>query len=380
LIEGKFNPIELLENKRKLLLEFGSRLSESQRIKVLNDPHAKRSPRWCGMTIHVTINCPFGCVYCYIEDMGFKFGNPKPYPLSGAELVYALLNNKYFLPGKFGTLIAVGSVSEPFIFPNKALEYLENLAELGNPIQFSTKQYISSSLAEKIANISKEKGAPINPLVTIITLSKANTLEKYAPSPEKRLDSIKNLRDAGLKPVLFLRPVIPGINDREILDVLKAAKDAGAYGVVIGGFRVTMKILNRLKEAGLDVFEIVRRMKIIDNKQRLVPFPEKKRIIEQSRKIGLIPWASTCCANAWNANVPCPSVCFIDGKCTRCPNACHFLRDSPDENLVMEALKRLGIKAKIRNKFVLIDKSEERQIEFLVRTISRRGVKFVKLR
>jgi len=271
-----------------------------------------------------------------------------------------------------GTLIAIGSVSEPFIFLNDALDKIEWLARLRNPIQFSTKQYIPASYAEKLKEISERYNTPISPLVTIITLENPDSLEKNAPSPEKRFDSIKNLRDAGLFPILFLRPLIPGVNLHEVNDILIKAKRSGAIGAVVGGFRVTVRILKRLKDHGVDVSEIEKRMKIIDNIQRSVPIPEKRSIIKKIKELGMIPWASACCANSWNAKVPCPSACFIRGPCTKCPNNCSYPRDVPDANEVELALLKLGVRVKVRGTKVILENYPFRGVEMLVRNISRR--------
>ncbi len=368
----RVSPLELIENKLRLLREFNNSLSPGQKERVINDSHVKRNVRWCGLTVHFTINCPFQCSYCYIEDMGFSFSNPKPYPLSGRELAFALLLNPRFLPGRTGTLLAIGAVSEPFIFFNNALDKLEWLAKLGNPIQFSTKQYISSVMAEKIKNISSKYNTPISPLVTIISFEFSDLLENKAPNPEKRLDSIKNLRDAGLSPILFLRPLIPGVNLHEVDSILTAAKKAGAVGAVIGSFRITLKILQRLESIDINVKQIKRRIKRIDNVQRSIPLPEKKLILKKIRDYGLIPWASACCANSWTANVPCPSACFINGPCTNCPNNCNYPRDVPDDKDVAQALVRLGIKIKVKGSNVLLLNYPFRGVEMTVRNISRR--------
>ncbi len=370
----KVNPLELISKKQELLLEFSELLTDSEKLRALNDPHSKKPPRWCGITVHFTVNCPFRCAYCYIEDMGFSFNDPRPYSLSGKELAYALLSNPTFLLGRTGTLLAIGAVSEPFIFFNEALDKISWLARLGNPIQFSTKQYISSSLAQKLANISLEYNAPISPLITIITLQNYDALEKYAPPPEKRFDSIKNLRDAGLRPVLFLRPIIPGVNLNEIEKIVRKAKDSGAVGVVVGGFRVTTKILERLESEGINTREIKARLKKIDDVQRNVPLPEKKNILRQIRVVGLIPWASACCANSWNANVPCPSACFISGPCTKCPNMCSYPNDCPDAKLVEDALLKLGVKVRVHGSKVKLLNYPFKGVEMLVRNISRRPV------
>ena len=367
-------PLYLIEKRKELLETFKEDLPEKSLKKARKDSLTKRSPRWCGITIHVTINCPFACAYCYIESMGFSFSDPKPYPLTGKELVFALLNNPAFFPTRYGTLLAMGAVSEPLIFMNKFLEYVESLSELGNPIQFSTKQFISSHLARKLRNIVENKNISLSPLITVITINKADTLEKRAPKPEKRFDSMKNLADEGFKPILFLRPIIPGINDMEINTIIKKAKDSGAIGVVVGGFRATKSILIKLDSLRLDTSEVRRRVKIIKEKQISVPFPEKAKILNSARDIGIIPWATACCANSYTAKIPCPSVCFIDGPCTKCPNNCDYKRDSADVTELRKALGILNIDAKIRDRTIVIKSRPFRGTDFAVRVLSRRKV------
>lgn len=372
----KPKPLELIKKKRELIKVYESQLPDESITRAKNDPHSKRPPRWCGITVHVAHNCPYKCIYCYIQDMGFKHTKPKPYPLNGKELVLALLYNKAFFPGTTGTLIAIGSVSEPLAVPDHFLEYLTEISKLGNPIQFSTKAYIGKKMAEKIKEIEKGYVSKINPLVTIITLKHDKELEPFAPSATKRLETISNLREVGLRPVLFLRPIIPGINTGEIKEIMLAAKEAGAIGVVLGSFRITKRILSNLREAGFDTTEVEKRLRIIDDKQRAVPLPEKEDYVKLARNIGLIPWKSACCANSWNSGVPCASACFIDGPTTRCPNLCEYPRNSADEKELTEALNILGIKHLIKGKYVKILNYPFPGVEFAVRTLGRRGVIF----
>ena len=358
-----------------MLNRYEKDLDEKEKAKAVTDSHASRSPRWCGITVHVGINCPYSCAYCYIEDMGFKHNDWKPYPLSGKELAYAILNNPAFFPGKLGTLIAIGSITEPLVNREHFLEYLENLAKLGNPIQFSTKSYIDEKLAHRINEIKTFYPSEINPLITIVTLENYKSLEKGAPPPDKRLKTIENLADVGLKPVLFLRPIMPGINTHEIKQILVEAKEHGAFGVVFGSLRVTKRIIEKLENAGFDTREIAERVRKIDDKQRSINLPEKEDYIKLARSAGLIPWKSTCCANSWNSGVPCPSVCFIDGPTTRCPNLCSYPRNSASEETIMEALPKLGLKFKIKGKYIVVKNKPFKGVEFAVRTLTRRAVK-----
>ena len=166
---------------------------------------------------------------------------------------------------------------------------------------------------------------------------------------------------------------MPGINDHEIPNILKAAKDAGAFGVVFGSFRVTKRILTKLMDAGLNVEALRRRVRKIDDKQRAIHLPEKPEYIKLARKIGLIPWNSACCANSWNAGVPCASACFIDGPTTRCPNLCSFPKNSADEDEIVKTLNQLGIKFQIKGKFIKLLNYPFPGAEFAVRTLTRRA-------
>jgi len=357
--------------------------------KAKADPHAKRRPRPCGLTIHSAIGCPNKCSYCYIQDMGFDFTEAKPYGLNGRELVYSLLSNPYFLPSRWGTFLAFGSISDPFNrnVISKTLEYFKAIEHLGNPCQFSTKAYISSENAKKISKMK----IPINPLITIVTLKKAAQIEAKAPTVWKRLETIKNLSKNKLKPMLFLRPIIPGITDNEFDEIFKEAKRAGAVGVVIGGLRVTKRIIERLKKSGINIKPILQRLKKkqLTEKQVYIKISDLKvEAIEIAKKHGLIPFNSACCANAYNANVPCINLCWLKGQCTNCPNNCpskipqiekedvqeifrSIMKTKADEIIVSES--KIQIKMKIN-----IKKKELEILKYNLQTILRRKIEIQK--
>lgn len=300
----------LLEEKIKLRDTVGVLLSESERVFAVRDFHAKRPPRPCGITVHTAIGCIYQCKYCYIYDMGFK-REVKPYPLTGLQLVYALLSNKYFIPGLRGTYLAIGSISEPFhpLIVDKTLEYVECFYRyLNNPVQFSTKAYINKQVAVKLANLSSKR---ISPLVTIVTLSESRNLEPYAPSPEKRFESIRNMRETGLKPFLFLRPIIPGLTEREYKEIIDLAAEYGAIGVIAGGLRVTKRILRELREIGVDTSIIHKRLEIPVEKMRegvqydVYTSDIKAEISDYVRHKGLLFFPSACMANLYTHNISC---------------------------------------------------------------------------
>jgi DNA repair photolyase len=66
--------------------------------------------------------------------------------------------------------------------------------------------------------------------VSITTLDGklARSMEPRASTPNKRLRAIEELSKAGIPTVVMMGPIIPGLNDHEIENILKAAHAAGA--------------------------------------------------------------------------------------------------------------------------------------------------------
>ncbi|CCC80992.1 conserved hypothetical protein [Thermoproteus tenax Kra 1] len=219
---------EALRRLRELLKDVG---------RAERDHHARRPPRPCGITVHTGVGCPLACAYCYIYDMGFP-GAVKPYPLAPLEMAYALAANPYVAVGERGTLVAVGSVTEPFLPETRglALGYIAAIAEsLGNPIQVSTKYPPPAELARYSADV-------------LISVTDAEgRLEPRAPKPVERIKGAEELIKRGGSVALFVRPVVPGVTDRDIERLLALAWDAGIRRVIFGTLRVTSGIAARLR-------------------------------------------------------------------------------------------------------------------------------------
>lgn len=380
---------DIITLKNELIKEL-EKFFTKDRLKVIRkDAHAKRLPIACGITVHMGHNCPFSCAYCYIEEMGFKFSETVPYPLSGKEIALALLYNPAFVPGKMGTFIALGSVADPF-YPtvkDKTLEFIETVANyLKNPVQFSTKMLIDSETASKLKE--KSNGSSVSPLVTIVSLKEAKKLEPKAPSPSLRFKTIRNLSEQGFKVFTFIRPVIPGITDRDANEIIEKSKEMGATGVVVGSLRVNAGILNRLNKAGINTEGIIKRIKgQVTEKQVTIDARDlKEAIIQKAIQKGLLAYRSACCANAYAASVPCYGLCFFTKRCMQCPNNCLSKLPHVNESDVAYYLKEyfkindFDINV-TKNKIQIITKNKipfkkRQQIIIFLRTVFRRFVEF----
>jgi DNA repair photolyase len=95
----------------------------------------------------------------------------------------------------------------------------------------------------------------------VTTLRYWRVLEPGAPSPLERFERASRLVRAGICVTLFLRPIVPGVTDREVGEILDTALSYGIRRVVPGTLRVTPRILARLTSAGVvDVGEVERRL------------------------------------------------------------------------------------------------------------------------
>lgn len=337
--------------KRALAKSIERRLEGWKLSKARGDGHSRRLPRPCGLTIHTCVGCPFSCIYCYIEDLGFPQGRSYPYALSSLEWSYALLWNPSFLPGAWGTYLAYGSICEPLHggCTVKTLEYLKEVEDsLGNPCQIATKSSLSDEVVESLARLRR---ISLNILVTLVTLRYHKVLEPSAPTPEDRLETIKKLRRKGVPVFLFLRPLIPGLAEKELEDLMKEAKQAGALGVVLGGLRVSSRILRKLDAAGLCSLSMKTELNKKLGRRRLLDIPLfklKAESVKIAREVGLIPFRSACCATTFSfmqktsQRVPCAGLCFTTKLCTEnCPVKCRERLPSMSVDDVKDALTLL---------------------------------------
>ena len=329
--------VKFLVLKKNLLNRITNTLDSESLRKSRNDHHAKRAPRPCGLTIHTGIGCSYCCTYCYIYDMGFS-SKVKPYPLKGIELVASLLINPYFVPTLHGTLLAFGSVTEPFLPETyrKTIEYLGGVySYLKNPIQISTKAFLTEEQITEVLRASPR----LSVLITLITLRKFKELEPLAPNPYMRLETASKMIKLGAHVSLFIRPIIPGVTDREIRDIFEIALSYNIRKAVLGSLRVTNRIIKNLRNLGIDLST-----RLVTKPRGSVQVPIRSSDLKTmakniANKLGIEVYPSACAANIDAHGLSC-AMCRL--------GPCGDLNKLPsiDESCIRELLKYMKIKFK----------------------------------
>ncbi|MCH8253652.1 MAG: radical SAM protein, partial [Planctomycetes bacterium] len=81
----------------------------------------------------------------------------------------------------------------------------------------------------------------------------AKAFEPQAPPPGRRFEAVRRLSEAGIPVGVFVAPIIPGVTDRDIPEILRRAADAGARSATYTPLRLPTSVqsvfIDRLQEA-----------------------------------------------------------------------------------------------------------------------------------
>jgi DNA repair photolyase len=105
---------------------------------------------------------------------------------------------------------------------------LEVLARCRHPATIVTKSAAVVRDVDLLAPMAAEGLVRVCISVTTLDAGLARRLEPRAAAPHRRLEAIRQLRDAGVPTGVMAAPIIPGLNDHELEAILEAAVGAGA--------------------------------------------------------------------------------------------------------------------------------------------------------
>jgi DNA repair photolyase len=180
--------------------------------------------------------CEHGCIYCYArpthEYLGFSAGldfeSKIMVKTSAPELLRAELESPRWQPQ---TLVMSG-VTDPYQPIERKLcitrGCLEVLAKFRNPVAIITKNRLVTRDVDLLRNLAAHDAVAVNISVTSLDSNLQRVLEPRTSSPQARLDTIRQLRSAGIPTGVMVAPIIPGLTDHEVPKVLDACAKAGA--------------------------------------------------------------------------------------------------------------------------------------------------------
>jgi DNA repair photolyase len=180
--------------------------------------------------------CEHGCSYCYArpyhEYLGFSAGLDFETRILVKPDAPEILRRELSSPKWKPEPLAMSGITDCYQPIEKKLRItrgcLEVLAEFRNPVGIVTKNHLVTRDVDVLGSLAGFDAVQVHISVTTLDSGLASVLEPRASQPGHRLEAIRKLAEAGIPVGVLVAPVIPGLNEHEIPEILKVAKAAGA--------------------------------------------------------------------------------------------------------------------------------------------------------
>jgi len=187
-------------------------------------------------SVNVYRGCEHGCAYCYArpthEYLGFNAGIDFESKImvkhNAPELLREAFDKRSWEP-QFVMMSGNTDCYQPaerrFGITRKMLEVF---LEYRNPVGIITKNALVMRDKDILSEMAKLNLVGVFFSITSLNRDLARKLEPRTSTPERRLQAMRTLTDAGIPTGVMIGPVIPGLNDDEVPAILAAARNAGA--------------------------------------------------------------------------------------------------------------------------------------------------------
>jgi len=194
--------------------------------------------------------CEHGCVYCFARPThaflglspGLDFESRLFYKPDAAALLAMELRS----PKHKCDVLAMGTNTDPYQPIERDFkltrQILEVLAAHDHPVGIVTKSSLIARDIDILAPMAEKKLAQVCLSVTTLDRELSRKMEPRAPTPQRRLETIRALVDAGIPCGVMAAPMIPILTDPELESILEAANDAGAHIVGYVLLRLPLEI------------------------------------------------------------------------------------------------------------------------------------------
>ena len=180
--------------------------------------------------------CEHGCIYCYArpthEYLGFGAGSDFERKIVVKRRAPELLRETFERKSWQGELIVFSGNTDCYQPIEQRLELtrgcLQVCAEYRNPIHVITKAALIERDADLLADLARHASASATISIPFLDPEIARAIEPYAPPPARRFQALRRLAAAGVPVSVNVAPLIPGLNDQDLVPILEEACDAGA--------------------------------------------------------------------------------------------------------------------------------------------------------
>jgi DNA repair photolyase len=180
--------------------------------------------------------CEHGCVYCYArpfhEYLGYSAGLDFETKILHKPDAPELLRRELSSPRWVPRVMALSGVTDAYQPAERELRLtrgcLQVLAEFHNPVAVVTKSALVTRDIDILQELARHRAVSVCLSITTLDRKLARRMEPRASLPAQRLAAIEALAKAEIPVGVMTAPVIPGLTEHEIPNLLEAAAKAGA--------------------------------------------------------------------------------------------------------------------------------------------------------
>jgi len=200
--------------------------------------------------------CEHGCFYCFARPthayLGLSAGLDFESKLFAKQNVAALLERELAAAKYAPAPIALGTNTDPYQPIERqhriTRSVMETLRRARHPVSVVTKSNLVLRDLDILSDMARDGLAKVFLSVTTLDRALARKMEPRAPTPEKRIEAIARLNDAGVPAGVMVAPVIPAVNDAEIETILTRAWAAGAREGGLIELRLPLELRDMFRE------------------------------------------------------------------------------------------------------------------------------------
>ena len=180
--------------------------------------------------------CNHACAYCYArpshEYLSFGAGTDFDTKIVVKRRAAELLRAAFDKPSWRGDLVMFSGVTDCYQPLEASLRLtracLEACATYRNPVAIVTKAPLIERDLDVLLRLHRESSVHVAISIPIWDQTLARAIEPGVATPKRRLETVRKLAEAGIPVGVMVAPIIPGVSDEGMGEVLEAAHAAGA--------------------------------------------------------------------------------------------------------------------------------------------------------
>jgi DNA repair photolyase len=200
--------------------------------------------------------CEHGCIYCFARPthayMGLSPGLDFETRLFAKSNAAELLAKELSAPRYKPMMIALGSNTDPYQPIEKThritRSILEVLERAQHPVGIVTKSALVTRDIDILSRMAAKGLAKVAISITTLDGKLSRAMEPRCAAPSKRLETARQLSEAGIPVTVLVAPIIPALNDMEIEKILDASRAAGVSNAGYVLLRLPLELKDIFRE------------------------------------------------------------------------------------------------------------------------------------